>query len=376
MKGLPESSHHDTPLALKIKERIRREGPIGVDVYMEMCLSDSDHGYYRHQTAIGAEGDFVTAPEISQVFGELIGLWCAVAWQQMGSPSKLNLVELGPGRGTLMRDALRAVRIVPGFREAISVHLVDSNATLRAAQQAALADSGVALHFHDDAGQALALTSGLATEPTIVIANEFLDALSISQCVFAGGSWHTRMVALDEETSSLVTVTGPECSSPPAWPADRAANEGDILETCASFQTLAQLLGKRAATAPLAALFIDYGHAAAGFGDTLQGVAGQAYVSPFRAPGETDLSAQVDFQRFARTCQSAGLHTDGTVPQGEFLGRLGIIERASRLMSANPAQAGEIEVSVARLIVPTGMGSRFLALGVRSPDLAPLPGLA
>lgn len=376
MTGLPEGSNHDTPLALKIKERIRREGPIGVDVFMEMCLSDPDHGYYRRQTAIGADGDFVTAPEISQVFGELIGLWCAVVWQQMGSPSKLNLVELGPGRGTLMRDALRALRIVPGFRAAISVHLLDSNATLRAAQQAALVDSGVALHVHDDAGQALALTSDIRAEPTIVIANEFLDALPISQCVFRDGSWHTRIVALDEESAALVTAAGPECNPPPRSPSDRAAHEGDILETCASFQTLAQLLGKRAATAPLAALFIDYGHAAAGFGDTLQGVAGQAYVSPFHAPGETDLSAQVDFESFARACQSAGLHTDGTVPQGEFLGRLGIIERASRLMSANPARAGEIEVSVARLIAPTGMGSRFLALGVRSPDLAPLPGLA
>jgi SAM-dependent MidA family methyltransferase len=376
MNRLPEGSHHDTPLALTIKERIRREGPIGVDTYMEMCLSDPDHGYYRHQTAIGAEGDFVTAPEISQIFGELIGLWCAVVWQQMGSPSRINLVELGPGRGTLMRDALRAVRIVPGFRDAISVHLVDSNATLRAAQQSALADTGVALRFHDDAVQALALTSNVPAAPTIVIANEFLDALPISQYVFADGSWHKRVVALDEETSSLVTEMGAECSPPPVCPADRAASEGDILETCSSFETLAQALGKRAEMAPLAALFIDYGHAASGFGDTLQGVSGQAYVSPFHAAGETDLSAQVNFQSFGAACQSEGLHTDGTVPQGEFLGRLGIIERASRLMSANPERAGQIEVSVARLIAPTGMGSRFLALGLRSPSLAPLAGLA
>lgn len=376
MSGLPEGSTRDTPLALKIKERIRREGPIGIDVYMRMCLADPDHGYYRHQPAIGADGDFVTAPEISQVFGELIGLWCAVVWQQMGSPSKLNLVELGPGRGTLMRDALRAVRIVPGFRDAVSVHLVDSNVTLRAAQQAALADCGVPLHFHDDALQALAPPSGIAAEPTIVIANEFLDALPIAQFVFADGSWHTRMVALDEKTAALVVITGPEISSPTSCPPDRAAGEGNILETCASFEALAQSLGKRAATAPLAALFIDYGHAASGFGETLQGVAGQTHVSPFHAPGETDLSAQIDFERFAHACQSAGLQTDGTVPQGEFLGRLGIIERASRLMSANPARAGQIEVGVARLIAPTGMGSRFLALGLRSPDLAPLPGLA
>ena len=371
-----EGKHHDTPLALKIKERIRREGPIGVDVYMQTCLSDPDHGYYRHQTAIGAEGDFVTAPEISQVFGELIGLWCAIVWQQMGSPSRINLVELGPGRGTLMRDALRAVRIVPGFRDAISVHLVDSNATLRTAQQAALAESGVALYFHDDAMRALTLPSGIPAYPTLVIANEFLDALPIAQFVFVDGSWQPRMVALDAETSALVTVAGSESALPTGHLTDPAPRDGDILETCASFEVLAQSLGTRATAAPFAALFIDYGHAASGFGDTLQGVAAQAYVSPFHAPGETDLSAQVDFQSFAHACQNAGLHTDGALPQGEFLGRLGIIERASRLMNANPARAGQIEMGVARLIAPTGMGSRFLALGLRSPDLAPLPGLA
>lgn len=360
----------DTPLGSKLRERIRRDGPISVSDYMRACLGDDEYGYYRRQQAIGAAGDFVTAPEISQVFGELIGLWCAVVWQETGSPSRLNLVELGPGRGTLMRDALRATRVVPGFREALAVHLVDSNETLRKLQQAALADAGVPIDFHLDMSSISQIDEG----PTIVLANEFLDALPVEQVVFANGHWRARTVTFDEADDHLCFA--PEMTNevaPASVPKDIAAREGDVLETCTSHARCVDILRARA-HAPLAALFIDYGHSATGLGDTLQGVAGQAYVSPFHAPGETDLSTQVDFQHFGETCRNGGLAVDGPVPQAEFLGRLGIVERASRLMSANPARAAEIEAGVARLIAPSGMGSRFLALGVRSKGVAPLPG--
>jgi SAM-dependent MidA family methyltransferase len=288
----------------------------------------------------------------------------------MGSPSRLNLVELGPGRGTLMRDALRATRLVPGFRDALTVHLVDSNETLRKLQEAALADAGVPVDFHSDAAR----ISQVAAGPAIVIANEFLDALPVEQFVFADGSWRKRTVALDESDDHLGFK--PDTTSevaPASVPKDIAPREGDVLEVCADHAFCADILRTRA-DAPLAALFIDYGHARTGFGDTLQGVAGQAYVSPFHAPGETDLSTQVDFQHFGDACRDAGLAVDGPLPQAEFLGRLGIVERASRLMSANPARAAEIEAGVARLIAPAGMGSRFLAIGVRSKGVAPLPG--
>ncbi len=365
----------DTPLATKLKARIARDGPIGVADYMEACLGDREHGYYRRRPAIGAAGDFVTAPEISQVFGELIGLWCAVVWQQMGSPPRLNLVELGPGRGTLMRDALRALRIVPQFRNGLAVHLVDSNAMLRKMQAAALADAGVPVTFHEDAGEGPALALGMGEGATIVIANEFLDALPITQLAFAGGGWQLRRVAVSDD--GFAFVEGPAADpARVAAPGARRPQAGDILEVCAHHARLAEtLLAPRAQHGPLAALFIDYGHGATGFGDTLQGVAGQAHVSPFHAPGETDLSAQVDFEHFAAACRGAGLSTDGPSPQAEFLGRLGLIERASRLMAANPARAAEIEAGALRLIQPSGMGSRFLALGVRSPDVAALPGL-
>ncbi|WP_439541445.1 class I SAM-dependent methyltransferase [Hyphomicrobium sp.] len=367
----------ETPLEARLKERIRREGPMLVSEYMALCLDDPDYGYYRRQPAIGADGDFVTAPEISQVFGELIGLWCAVVWQQMGAPERLNLVELGPGRGTLMRDCLRAAKIVPGFRASLTVHLVDRNAALRDVQQAALADSGVPFQFHADACDALRSPSQIAGEPTLVLANEFLDAMPIEQWQHVDGAWRTCQVALDATDGGfrfqpdLTPAIAPRSVPPTLKP-----GEGDIFEVSPAIDALASSLRARADRAPLAALFIDYGHAASGFGDTLQGVAGHSYVSPFHRPGETDLSAQVDFQRFGETCRASGLTTDGPVPQAELLGRLGLVERASRLMSVNPDKAGAIEAGAQRLLAPSGMGSRFLALGVRSAGLAPLPGLA
>ena len=365
----------DTPLAAKLKDRIRRNGPISVADYMSACLDDPEYGYYRRQPAIGAAGDFVTAPEISQTFGELIGLWCAVVWQQMGSPAALNLVELGPGRGTLMRDALRAIRIVPGFREALTVHLIDSNATLREVQRETLADCGVPVQFHGDVQDVLPRTSLIPPHPTIAIANEFLDTLPIEQYEFSGSAWRRRLVGL-ADGDQLGFETDSKPSAPPLSLA-LVPREGDNLEICGTHRAIADtLLKARAEVAPLAALFIDYGHAATGLGDTLQGVADQKHVSPFHRPGETDLSAQVDFQSFTEACQAAELTVDGLLPQGELLGRLGIIERASRLMAANPAKAGAIEAGVARLLAPNGMGSRFLALGVRSANVAPLPGFA
>lgn len=369
------SGQRETPLARKLKASIRDEGPIGVDAYMAACLQDPEHGYYRRMPAIGVGGDFVTAPEISQVFGELIGLWCAVVWQQMGSPSRLDLVELGPGRGTMMRDVLRAARVVAPFLDAVTVHLVDDNETLRDVQREALAASNVSLHFHREAAEALSGDSRAANGATIVIANEFLDALPVAQFVFADGRWRERHVGLDADDGALCFCSDLDGSeAPETLSASRAPQEGDVLEVCDAHGRLASALGARAAVCPLAALFIDYGHGATGFGDTLQGVQGQAHVSPFHAPGETDLSAQVDFQHFARACQTQGLAADGPVPQAHFLGQLGIVERASRLMARNPDKAGAVEAGVQRIMSPVGMGSRFLAIGLRSTGLPPLPG--
>jgi SAM-dependent MidA family methyltransferase len=363
------NEQRDTPLVRKLKERIRRGGPISVADYFEACLHDPEHGYYRNRPAIGARGDFTTAPEISQIFGELIGLWCATVWQQMGAPPRVNLIELGPGRGTLMRDALRAARLLPPFLEAVRLHFVESNDALIEAQVAGMPSDA---KWHRDLARA---EGDIEPGPTLLVANEFLDALPVAQLVASGGRWLTRTVGLDD-AGRLRFETG---KAAPNTPHRRAADDSTIVEIGLGPAAVAEALARFAARAPLAALIIDYGYASASSGDTLQAVADQAYVSPFHAPGETDLTAHVDFTQFADTCRAVAsgcLAVDGPVTQAEFLGRLGAMERASRLMAANPAKALEIEAGVARLMAPNGMGTRHKAIGVRSLDLPPLPGFA
>ncbi len=355
-----------TPLAQKLAQRIARDGPIGIADYIESCLHDPDHGYYRRQLAIGRTGDFVTAPEISQVFGELVGLWCAVVWQQMGSPERLHLIELGPGRGTLMRDALRAMRLVPALNTALTVTLVESNETLEQVQRETLSGASVSITW------TRAIPAG--DTPAIVIANEFVDTLPATQWVFRAGTWRTRCVGIDA-AGALAFVHGPPVAGATLPPELPPPAEGDVFQPPAT--AIADLAGKLAiAGRPCAGLLIDYGYDRPAFGDTLQAVAAHRYTDPLAAPGEADLSMLVDFAALAAALRAAGLAVDGPASQEEFLGRLGIIERASRLMAANPARAGEIETSVARLIAPQGMGTRFRALGFRSPPLPPLPGLA
>lgn len=356
-----------TPLAEKLAARIRQHGPLPIDAYVAACLQDPEHGYYRKQAAIGGSGDFITAPEISQIFGELLGLWCALVWQSMGAPTRLRLIELGPGRGTLMADALRASRVLPAFHAALSVELVESNRVLADAQRQALDGCGVPVEWHE--------TVTAREMPTIVLANEFLDALPLQQWIWRGGKWHQRAVGLDA-TGGLAFVELPAADDrAPDIPASLIdAHDGSIFETRADpFATLAAAL--LASGQPFAGLFIDYGHGEPAFGDTLQAINAHAYADPLRAPGEDDLSALVDFAAFGDAARHAGFEVDGPVTQAEFLGRLGIIERASRLMSANPDKAASIEAGIARLLAPIGMGTRFLALGIRSVDVCALPAL-
>ena len=366
----------DTPMARKLADRIRRSGPITVAAYMHTCLADPEHGYYVKQTAIGRDGDFITAPEISQTFGELIGLWSAVVWQQMGSPSRVDLVELGPGRGTLMADALRATARVPGFHDALSVHLVELNAALRAEQQRSLAGHDGPITWQASISDYARTRTREA--PAIVIGNEFLDTCPVSQLLMGDGNYHERGVGVDERGA----LQFGSAKGPFAIPADEAIevsrlSPGRIVET----QNYAFLHVLRLALtgAPHAMLFIDYGYTGPSSADTLQAVRHHRHEHPLTSPGEADLTAYVSFDEvtaFATSVLSAAppLIVDGPVPQGEFLSRLGIVERASKLMSANPAKAGTIEAGVARLLSPRGMGTRFLAIGLRSPALPVLPG--
>ncbi len=365
-------ARRETALAAKLKERIRQAGPLTIAQYMQACLTDPEHGYYVRKSAIGAAGDFITAPEISQVFGELIGLWCAIAWQSMERPRRISLVELGPGRATLMRDALRAAAIVPQFLESIDLVFVETNTILRIEQERAFATSPVQPRW---------CTAGdiddenfLPLQPTIVIANEFLDTRPIRQVVRRGGQWFERLVALDGN-GALQFALHDDPLKDFADPGESAA-EGDIIELAEPITDLTAPLVRRAANGiPVAGLFIDYGFTELQAGESLQAVRGHRPEHPLTSPGEADLSAHVDFSALAHAFIAAGFAIDGPLTQAEFLGRLGAVERASRLMNANPAKAHDIEMGVARLMAVPGMGDRFKVLGVRSPWLPELPGL-
>lgn len=351
----------ETPLAVMLRERIRRDGPISVAAYMQSCLQDPEHGYYRGKSAIGRAGDFITAPEVSQVFGELVGLWCAVVWEQMGEPEAFDLIELGPGRGTLMADALRATRIVKGFRDAAHVTLVETNPLLRQAQAETLHAQSVASVWAD-------VFPNLA-RPTIVVANEFLDTAAIGQHVLTEHGWQERVVTVDDGDRL-------QFATRPSTEAERLTHErptvpiGSIVET--RVDPLPNWLIEQRDVS-LAVLLIDYGHTGPQLGETLQAVRAHTFEHPLTSPGEADLSCQVDFAAVADAIRPA-LAVEGPTTQAEFLGSLGIIHRASRLMAANPAKSNAIEIAIARLMNPQGMGGRFKVLGARSPSLPPLPG--
>ena len=369
-----------TPLAGQLTERIHKQGPIPVESFILQCLTDPAHGYYTTRTTIGSDGDFTTAPEISQVFGELIGVWCALVWQQMQCPEAFDLVELGPGRGTLMADVLRVFAKVPGLTKALRLHLVELSPKLAHLQDAALAGSSAIprrWHSLEQFARAAAHHDG----PAIIIANEYLDALGVAQFVAQPCnteqqvSWHRRFVGVDDtgllqfETEATPTIQGPDLPQLP-----HTAKAHDIFEHAPAIAgSVIPALTDLAERQPLASLFIDYGHTASAIGETLQAIRNHAYEHPLTSPGQADLTAHVDFAALARSATSAGLAVDGPFTQAEFLGRLGIIERTSHLMSANPDQAAMIEAGTLRLMAPNGMGSRFKAIALRSPSLAPLP---
>jgi NADH dehydrogenase [ubiquinone] 1 alpha subcomplex assembly factor 7 len=355
-------------LAQKIARRIRAEGPLSVAAYMAMALHDPEDGYYARKDPIGARGDFITAPEISQVFGELIGLWCAMMWHQLGRPDPVILAELGPGHGTLMSDLLRAAATVPDFRRALRLHLVEASAPLRVAQERRLAQfSPVWVPRFED----------LPDGPMLLVANEFLDALPIRQLVRRGVHWSERMVSLDD-ANRFVFVEGPP--SPivgllvPEGVRD-SAEEGAVVEVCPAALTLAAVLGARLSREAGAALFIDYGYFPSAPGPTLRALCGHRAVSELAAPGTADLSAHVDFAAFAETARTTGAEPYGPMPQGRLLTRLGAVERAAALRKrATPSQQQDLDRGVERLLDPDGMGTLFKALAVVSPGLPVPPG--
>jgi len=339
------------PLLEGLARRIHTAGPISVADYM----AEVGAFYYAARDPFGAAGDFITAPEVSQIFGELVGAWCADYWQCLGAPDPVLLVELGPGRGTMMVDTLRATRHVPGFAKAVRLHLVERSPVLRRMQQEKLA--AFAPVFHDDV---VTLPHG----PMLLIANEFLDALPIRQFERSGGTWHERRIALARDGESLTLNLDPQPSLFAAQLPE--AKDGAIAELCPAATSLGKALGIQIAGQGGAALFIDYGYLKSEFGDTLQAIHRHRPHAVLDEPGSADLTAHVDFAAFVRAAESGGAQAYGPLTQREFLSRLGIEARKAKLLErATPEQARTIETGCRRLVDPAEMGTLFkvLALG-------------
>jgi SAM-dependent MidA family methyltransferase len=349
----------------RLKRQITQEGPMTVAAYMAACLHDPDGGYYAAGPRLGADGDFITAPLISQMFGELIGLWAGEMWVRLGRPAAVRLVELGPGDGTLMRDALRALSRVSGFADAAELWFVEPSRSLRPLQAAQLA--GTPARWADR------LDEVRGGAPVILIANEVLDCLPARQFVRIQSGWAERRVGLDEAGELIFGLSpAPAGFTQPAFAAD--APIGAIWEESAAQTALGDAIGARVAEDGGVALLIDYGRDAPGLGDTLQAVAGHAKVSPLAQPGQADLTVHADFPAVARAALQAGAGATPVVSQAAFLRALGIDQRAGALITAAQArgrgdQAEVIARQHARLMDPDQMGTLFKALAIHQKGL-------
>jgi SAM-dependent MidA family methyltransferase len=359
-----------SPLELDIRRRIAAAGPMPVDQYMALCLGHPEHGYYVTRDPFGVAGDFTTAPEVSQMFGELIGLWMATAWQQMGAPDNIRVIELGPGRGTLMKDALRAAKVMPAFLSAAVVHFVDISPVLRVQQEDTMHASPVPVFWHSTLAE-------VPPGPALIIANEFFDALPINQAVKMADGWHTRCVGIAADGSlefAIAPAPIPHFERTVPEPL-RTATEGEIFEW--RFDAAAMNLGRRLSRDRGAALVIDYGHAESSTGDTLQAVGHHAFADPLVSPGNADLTAHVDFQSLARAVESMGAKASPVIDQAVLLRRLGIETRAASLKAnATPATVADVNAALARLTGAgrTGMGTLFKAIAFTHPRMSTPPG--
>jgi NADH dehydrogenase [ubiquinone] 1 alpha subcomplex assembly factor 7 len=360
-----------SPLQSEIKKLIKSSGPMPVWRYMELCLTHPNYGYYISRDPLGREGDFTTSPEVSQMFGELLGLWVGSVWKAIGSPSLLRLIELGPGRGTLMADALRALRVLPPLYQALSIHLVEINPVLREKQKAAL--SGVRIiAWHDSLDQ-------VPNGPAVILANEYFDVLPIHQAVKRETGWHERTVEIDDG-GKLAFGFAPdpmprfEVLLPPLV---RAAPIGAVFEWRSDTEIMK--IATRVRDQRGAALIIDYGHVRSDAGDTFQAIARHSFADPLKNPGQADVTAHVDFQALARAAEDLGARVHGPVPQGEFLKWIGIETRAVTLMAKASLEVSEDISSALKRLTGDGrgaMGSMFKVLAVSEPGLTSLAGLS
>ncbi len=335
--------------------QIRRHGPITMADFMEAAVD----AYYAKGDVFGTHGDFTTAPEISQVFGELIGLWAAVTWQHMGAPTPFYLVECGPGRGTLMSDVLRATSQVEGFSEAADVRFVERSASLKAIQRKALGERPVQWHE---------TLEDVPAGPFILIGNEFLDALPVRQFEKTAKGWSERCVTLDDN-GAFKLLRRPV----PNFPDPTEAAKGAIVEVSPAVDAVIEQVAAAVARYNGAALFIDYGHMQSGMGDTLQAVKDHQFADVLAMPGEVDLTAHVDFGRVAQVAAAGGAKVHGPVEQGTWLTKLGVHLRAARLTDGKSAEVvASIDAGVSRLVNGDAMGALFKVIAFTAPH-APAP---
>ncbi len=346
-----------------IKNTIRHDGPMDLARYMDLCLTHPQYGYYVTRDPFGGAGDFVTAPEISQMFGEMVGMWLALLWQNMGQPARLNLIECGPGRGTLMADLLRATRHVNGLHQALSITFIEKSPTLAQKQAAAIDAVGFdgtrrwASHLNE-----IAADSDYDGAPAVVIGNEFIDALPIHHCVLTDKGWMERVIGLSDDDKlqygliparTELTDIIAERKTPP--------EQNEIIEVSPERDAYIRDICAFIKTRSGAALFIDYGHDVVdAVGDTFQAMRDHAYTDPLKKPGSADLTSHVDFFRVKQVATDAGCTPQGTMTQGDFLHHLGIGQRAQALVqNAAADKAEDIYNAYQRLTAKDQMGELF-----------------
>lgn len=359
-----------TPLAAILAARIAAAGPMTIADYMAECLLHPEHGYYASREPFGAAGDFITAPEISQLFGEIVGAVLVNAWRLAGRPAPFVLAEAGPGRGTLMTDVVRTARIDPAFSDAAQIVLVEASARLRAIQRETLGADAHRVTWADHLGD-------LPDLPVFLVANEFFDALPFRQFVKTAQGWRERMVGFGDN-GALTFMAGASALPNRDLPPDHAkAPDGAVFEIAPAREAAATTIGARLAAHGGLALLVDYGHLQTGIGDTFQAMRGHAHVDPLAEPGLADLTSHVDFEALARAAASGGARPLPAMTQGTFLLGGGMVERAGALGAGKDAAAHEaLRAAVARLCGEEDgqMGALFKVLALTGKDLdGPVP---
>lgn len=351
-------------LGAKINAHIATAGPISISTYMRLCLTHPTLGYYKNTDPLGAKGDFITAPEVSQLFGEMIGIWIANTWQEMGAPKTFDLVELGPGRGTLMADALRVLETIPGITEALRLVLIETNHALIEKQRVKLTD------FYPEWATELSALDGRHT-PIVMIANEFFDALPIKQFEKRPEGWHERLVGVTDNKRQigLSSTPLPNDIAPKEL---SASKEGAILEQSPVSTDVITEIAQKLAARRGALLAIDYGYTKTQTGNTFQAIENHKFADPLANPGKADLTAHVNFEALANAA-SAHARAMPVLTQAIFLKAMGIEQRHANLTQTNPDHMESLNTDLNRLIADDEMGNLFKCLCVSSQDLTPYP---